>query len=165
MIICLGDWQFDVDIPLNMEISTFQAKDHCLCGYCKNYYRTIDQQYPALRPFLAGFGIDIEGPDELSPFEPTVYEASYIVNGKILSVTNQPIYVDGIPVAVISSQVADMDTVRPEPYFVLVVGLMELPWVLEEDPNQVVSPANELSYLKRMEDKLLKRLANHEFSS
>lgn len=49
-----------------------------------------------------------------------------------------------------------MDTVRPKPYFVLIIGLMEQPWLLDEDPTQVISPANEESYLQRMEKKLLK---------
>ena len=158
MIITIGDWLFDADVALNMEISSFQADDHCTCGYCRNYYKAVDASYPSLRPFLARFGINIEGPDELSPFEPTIYEASYIINGHILKESDQNIYVDGIPVSVIKSFDADMDTERPEPYFVLVVGLMELPWLLDEPEDQVVSPANEPAYIERMRKKLLNRL-------
>ena len=158
MIITIGDWCFDVDVSINMEISAIQADDHCTCGYCRNYYKTVDDVYPSLRPFLARFGIDIEGPDELSPFEPTIYEASYIINGQILSCSNQNIFVDGIPVSVVRSCDADMDTERTEPYFVLVIGLMELPWRLDEAQDQVISPANDASYIERMQNKLLKRM-------
>lgn len=158
MDIQVCDWQFDVDIALNMEISSNQAAEHCLCGYCRNYYQAIDQVCPSLRTFLARFGVDIEGPDELSPFEPTIYEVSYIVNGRILKSSEHHLYVDGIPVKVLTSKQADMDTVRPESYFVLVIGLVELPWLIDEDPSQVISPANEGSYLQRMERKLLNRL-------
>lgn len=158
MLIYVDGWQFDVDIAMNMEISGKQAAEHCMCGYCRNYYRAVDRVYSTLRPFLAKFGVDIEGPDELSPFEPTIYEASYIVNGSILKSSDRVFYVDGIPVKTLNSTEADMDTVRPEPYFVLVIGLMELPWVLSEDPTQVISPANEDAYLQRMERKLLTRL-------
>ena len=161
MLISVQDWQFDVDVALNMEISSGQAADHCLCGYCRNFYQAVDSTYPSLRPFLARFGADIEGPDELSPFEPTIYEASYIIHGKVLSCGHQPIFVDGIPVVVKNGKKADMDTERPEPYFVMLVGLMELPWLLSEDPADVVSLANEPSYLARMEKKLLERIGDN----
>ena len=153
----IGSWLVEVDVPLNMEISGAQAMDHCSCGYCRNFYKAVDVVCPTLRPFLAKLGIDVEGPDELSPFEPTIYEASYIVNGRVLESSGDRISIDGIPVKILTSDQADMDTVRPEPYFVLVIGLMELPWLLEEDPAEVISPANEEKYLQRMQRKLMDR--------
>lgn len=165
MVIEIHDWRFEVDISTNMEISSAQADDHCMCGYCRNFYAMIDTAYPTLRPFLAKFGVHVEGPDELSPFEPTIYEASYIIHGRILQRSDQHFSVDGIPVEVLSSDDADMDTDRPEPYFVLVIGLMELPWALDEDPAQVVSPANEDAYLERMEQKLLRRMQDQTLYS
>lgn len=161
----IGSWLVDADVSLNMEISAKQAREHCSCGYCRNFYAAVDTACPSLRPFLAKLGIDVEGPDELSPFEPTIYEVSYIVNGAILSCTNERVFIDGIPVKILSSDHADMDTVRPKPYFVLVIGLMELPWLLEEDPAEVISPANEENYLKRMERKLLDRAAEENLYS
>lgn len=165
MKICVNDWVFNVDVPLNMEISSAQAKEHCTCGYCRNYYAAIDKACPTLRPFLANFGIDIEGPDELSPFEPTIYEASYIINGTIAQPSESGFFIDWIPVKVLSSQRADMDTERPDPYFVFVVGLIELPWVLQEDPADVISPANEAAYLQRMQNKLLTRMCDADITS
>ena len=160
MLLSVHNWQFDVDVSLNMEISSAQAADHCMCGYCRNFYAAIDSACPSMRTFLAQFGADIEGPDELSPFEPTIYEASYIINGTIGRTSDFDLSVDGIPVRIVKSENADMDTVRPEPYFVLVIGLIELPWVLDEDPLEVISPANEEAYLRRMEKKLLDRLGD-----
>lgn len=165
MQIQLGSWVFDVDISLNMQITAQQAKEHCTCGYCRNYYAAIDGAYPALRRFLSDFGIHVEGPDELCPFEATIYEASYIVNGSILHSSQEKIFIDSVPVRVLSSMEADMDTIRPEPYFVLVIGLIELPWLLDEPADQVVSPANEECYLQRMQDKLLKRAAAEDLYS
>ena len=165
MVLSVHNWKFEVNVPLNMEISSAQAADHCMCGYCRNFYQSVDAAYPTLRTFLAQFGADIEGPDELSPFEPTIYEASYIINGSILAASEEMFSVDGIPVRVLPSSQADMDTIRPEPYFVLVIGLMELPWVLDEDPLEVISPANEDAYLKRMEQKLLDRMSYGAISS
>lgn len=165
MLLTVHNWQFDVDVPLNMEISSAQAADHCKCGYCRNFYESIDYACPSLRPFLAQFGTDIEGPDELSPFEPTIYEASYIINGTIRKASDEQFSIDSVPVRVLRSEYADIDTVRPEPYFVLMIGLIELPWVLDEDPLEVISPANEDAYLQRMEIKLLDRLEQETLCS
>lgn len=161
----IGPWLVDVDIPLNMEISAAQAREHCTCGYCRNFYAAVDVVCPSLRPFLAKMGIDAEGPDELSPFEPTIYEVSYIINGSILESSDEQILIDGIPVKILASSQADMDTTRPEPYFVLIIGLMELPWLMDEDPAQVISPANEDNYLQRMQRKLLDRAAEENLFS
>ena len=76
----------------------------------------------------------------------------------------QAMYVDGIPLRIFSSQNADMDTERAEPYFVLQFGLMELPWSLNEPACDVLSPANEPAYIQRMNEKLLKLLQETEVS-
>lgn len=165
MILEIGDWVLDADIQLTMELSVSQAKEHCDCGYCRNFYASVDAAYPSMRTFLSQFGLDIEGPDELSPFEPTIYEATYIVQGNILRAGSTPLFIDGVPLLVKSAKEADLDTVHPEPYFALCVGLMELPWTLTEDRDEVVSPANEDAYLQRMQRKLLERLQNDTFYS
>lgn len=159
IVVKLNDWIFDVDIDLTMERSAYQAQEHCDCSYCRNFYRSLDASNPDMRPFLAVFGIDPMGPDELCPFEPTIYEVSYIVNGTILQ-TGTPFRIGDIPVKVLSSTDADMDTERSEPYFVLIIGLLELPWALDEDPREVISPANEDSFLNRMKAKLLARITD-----
>ena len=157
MLISLADWQLDVDVELSMEISASQAADHCTCGYCRNYYTALDQTYPTIRPFLSKFGLDAEAPDELCPFEPTIYEASYIVQGEIVHFGSQPLLIDGVPLNIYSSKQSDIYTEHPAPYFVLRIGLLELPWCLPEPMAQVVSPANEEEFLSRMQQKLLQR--------
>jgi len=144
-------------VQTNMEYSSMQAMEHCTCGYCRNYYQSIDGSYPSIRPFFAQFGIDIEGPDELSPFEPTIYEATFVINGCILQVGSPCLVVNGIPVTVRTMEEADLETERPLPYFALTVGLLELPWVLDEPMEDVISPANEEAYMERMRLKLLRR--------
>ena len=165
MRIQLGGWVLDVDVDLNMQITAEQARDHCTCGYCRNFYATVDSVCPSLRPFLSKLGICADGPDELCPFEPTIYEVSYIVNGSILSRSSETITIDSVPVRILSTDEADMDTIRPEPYFVLVIGLIELPWVLDEPADQVISPANEENYMQRMRNKLLSRIESDELYS
>ena len=158
MHLALGDWLLDVDIELTMSISAAQAIEHCDCGYCRNFYATLDAEYPSIRPFLMKFGLYAEAPDELCPFEPTIYEVTYIVQGTILHFGMQNLTIDGIPLKICSSQQADMYTEHPEPYFTLCIGLLELPWSLSEPMNQVISPANEEENLLRMQQKLLQRL-------
>ena len=74
------------------------------------------------------------------------------------------LYVDGIPVRILKSDAADMDTERPEPYFVLLFGLMELPWLLDEPAEDVISPANDPAYIERMKEKLIKLMNETELS-
>ena len=59
-----------------------------------------------------------------------------------------PMMVDGVPV---TAEPVDED------HFMLEVGEMLLPWILSEDPNEVVSPANEPEFLEKMYRKLLLR--------
>ena len=151
----LGDWLLDVDVSSTMERTGRHADDHCECGYCRNFYLTVDKAYPNIRPFFAQFGVNIEGPDEFCPYEPTICEASYIICGKIVRHGTQQIHVDGIPV-LISSEL-DLDHVPPQPSFGMTVGLLELPWVLEEPMEDVISPANDPACLERMWKKLLSR--------
>lgn len=56
--------------------------------------------------------------------------------------------VDGVPV---------MADIRDGEQFMLEVGEMVLPWVLEEDMDEVISPANEPEFLEKMYRKLLSR--------
>ena len=161
----IGDWVLDVDVPFTMELSVSQAQEHCTCGYCRNFYAAVDTCFPSMRPFLAKFGLDIEGPDELCPFEPTIYEATYIVQGSIRQKGTMPLYIDGIPLIIKTALEADLGTEHPQPYFALCIGLMELLWVLEESQEDVISPANEAAYLERMQNKLLARAENEEIYS
>lgn len=165
MILAISDWVLDVAVATNMDYSAKQALEHCTCGYCRNFYQAIDSTYPNVRPFLAQFGLNVEGPDELSPFEPTIYEATYVVNGSILQTGSAAPVVNGIPVTIMTAEEADLDTERPMPYFAMTIGLIELPWILEEPIDEVVSPANEEAYMQRMWKKILKRAEQEDVYS
>ncbi len=154
MILSLGDWKFDIDLDATMEYSANEAREHCTCAYCRNFYAAVDDTYPGLRPFLAQFGLDAEAPEELMPFDDGVYDVTYAVCGKILQ-QGRPLYIDGIPVY--PQMDSDVNIGCPGPYFVLSVGLFQLPWVLDEPFEEVVSTANEPGFLKRMLRKLLGR--------
>ena len=148
MTITVEDWVFDIDPVKTKEHTNFAVNSHCTCGYCENYYQAVDQVCPDLRIFLDRFFLDVEGPSEMYPFEPTLCFLAYKVFGRIVQVGNGPIMVDGVPVM---GQIIDEST------FKLEVGELELPWILEEDMDEVVSPANEPEFLERMYRIMIKR--------
>ena len=148
MVLQVNDWVFDIDVEKTKEHSSFALKSHCICGYCVNYYTCVKDVYPDLEPFLERFFLEIEGPSEMYPIEPTLYLIGYKVYGSIKQVGNGPIMIDGLP---IMGEKIDEET------FKLEVGEIPMPWVLEEDMNEIISPANEPEFMERMYKRLIER--------
>ena len=142
MILNIFDWSFDVDIEATEVHTTKNSADHCTCAYCKNYYEAVHRTYPELVAFLGQFGVNIFGPSELMPFEPTYLLACYRIHGSILQWGCKALSAGDVRITV---ETADNGT------FFLWVGEMELPWLQEEDCDEVVSPANLPEFLERME--------------
>ena len=151
MVLQINDWVFQIDPERTHEHSSFVSSEHCTCSYCENYYRTAALVYPNLKGFLAKFGLLADAPSEMYPIEPTLYLVGYRVFGKILTYGVAPMMIDGVPVT--AEPVDDV-------HFMLELGEMPLPWVLSEDPNEVISPANEPEFLEKMYRKLLLRNRN-----
>lgn len=143
MILKIADWRFWVDVQATSQRTEKYSTDHCTCAYCKNYYDTVEETYPALREFLDHFGIHMSGPCELMPFEPTLMLACYRVDGQILQWGREELYADGVSVMV---EAGDEET------FLLWVGEAELPWVQPENMEDVISPANLPEFMERMMD-------------
>ncbi len=154
MILEIADWTFEVDMEATMAYSAQEAKEHCACAYCRNFYAAVDLTYPQLRPFLTQFGLDLEAPEELMPFDDGSYEAVYAVSGKVLKV-GKDLEIGGI--CVYFDSPLEINTGCPAPCFLVDLGLFSLPWVLEETFEDVISPANEPGFLMRMLRKLLGR--------
>ena len=156
MILQIADWIFDVDISATMEYSAHIWEDHCECGYCRNFYETLDGAYPSLKPFLRQFGMNSLTPEEMSPIEPTLCMVSYCFSGTIVKRGIYPVDT-GEVVFTVSTHTENPLYEPPfgEPFFVFTTGLLELPWVLDEDMNEVISPANEPEYMERMMNRLL----------
>lgn len=148
MTLGIDDWIFDIDPVKTKEHSSFALRTHCNCGYCENYYRSAEAACPELRPFLEQFFVEIQGPSEMYPIEPTLCLLGYKVYGRIIQVGRGPVMVGGVPV---------MPQPRDGELFMLEVGELELPWVLDEDMDEVVSPANEPEFLENMYRKILQR--------
>ena len=134
MILEFSDWLFVADVPANRLYCAEEAEDRCNCAYCRNFYRTVDKKYPGLRYFLSRFGMDLETPESLVPITHLVYQVSYTVQGRILRTGAVPIFVDDVAIT------AEEEN---EPgYFTLHFGLMDLPWVLDEDPAALTPPVS-----------------------
>ena len=141
MIIKLGDWRFQVDVEATAERSRKYSYEHCQCAYCKNFYDAVDVAHPGLRPVMEQFGVHLEGPIELMPFEPTFMLACYRVDGHILQWGKSRLSVKGVPII---PEAGDQDT------FLLWVGELQLPWLQDEAVEDVVSPANFPEFMERM---------------
>jgi len=155
MILHVADWVFDVDIPATMAYSAGIWEDHCTCGYCRNFYETLNESYPQLKGFLEKFGMNSLTPEEMSPIEPTLCIASYCIGGAVVKHGIYPIDIGGVVLTVDTQADPLYHPSCGNPFFVLTTGLLELPWVLDEDMDEVVSPANEPEYLQRMMNRLL----------
>lgn len=166
MILEIDDWKFDIDLTTTMEYSANEAADHCICAYCRNFYAAVDDTYPDLRPFLSNFGIDIEGPDEMIPyFPPSECEAYYAVGGRIIKKGRGPIIVNGLTIFPQLAEEAMVNTRITGPCFFLLAGLMILPWILDESMEDVESPANQPSFMKRIWTRLFNRRPKNEITS
>ena len=146
MVISLADWEFSVDCDATWAYTQKCSEDHCTCPYCENFYENVDRACPNLRPVLSRFGIYLNGPCEVMPFEPTIVAACYRVTGRITKRGQSRLYVDDVA---LRPEEADDNT------FFLWVGEMELPWTQEEDMDEVLSPANQPEFMDRMMQRLL----------
>lgn len=132
MILELSDWLFFADVDSTRSYCAEEASQRCTCGYCRNFYATVDKAYPDLRYFLSRFGVDIEAPESLIPITSDLYQASYVVQGKILRTGSEPIWVHDIAVTMEEDDEPD--------WFIINLGLMELPWMLPQSPDTVPKP-------------------------
>lgn len=160
MILQLDDWKFDIDMARTMEYSAAEAADHCDCAYCRNFYEDVDHATPALRPFLAQFGLHIEAPDVLYPYDTApdrmCYEGKYVVFGSIIQHGSKRFDFGNGYVYPMNDTEFDLDA----PYFVLSLEELEMSWVLDEPLKEVVSSANLPSFLQKMWDRLLGKKKN-----
>ena len=162
MILQIDDWIFDVDTTRTMEYSAAEAAEHCDCAYCRNFYAAVDNTHPALRPFLAQFGLDVEAPEEM--FNPSVFEKSldympiYVVYGKILRSGQYEMAAGRVNIVARKAE-------NGADYFLLDCYEVSMPWVLDEPIEEVISPANEPSFLQKMWKKLLSITGNNSLQS
>ena len=156
MVLNIQDWCFQVEPEETFARTTQNSKDHCTCGYCKNFYETVPMAYPEVISFLDQFGAEFHGPSEVMPFLPTYILACYRISGKILKFGRTGLSADQIP---ITPEYAD------ETSFYLWVGEMALPWIQDEPEEDVISPANLPEFMDRMEEIWLLRHGSDSIQS
>lgn len=156
MVIRLSDWKFLVDVEETVQYTHNCSLDHCTCPYCQNFYENMDRAEPSLRPVLSKFGIFLNGPCEVMPFEPTLVAACYRVTGQILSRGESSLHINGVQ---LRPEEADDTT------FFLWIGPIELPWTQEEDMDEVISPANQPEFMDRMMARWLQWAGEEDISS
>lgn len=159
MILRVNDWEFDIDMERTMAYSAAESAEHCNCAYCRNFYETVDVHCSQLRPFLAQFGLQIDAPDELMPYDVADriwYEGKYAVFGKINVFGKDRIFLENVSIW----PMKDASFTLEGAYFVLNLEDMDLPWALQEPLKDVISPANEPTFLKIMWDRLLGKMNN-----
>jgi hypothetical protein len=158
--------QLDIDLDGTMLHQAKEAENPCDCAYCRNFSAAIDGAYPNLRSFLAQFGLDITLADESMPYDQPNqmwYENVYCVCGRILSGDETTVEIDGTEVYFHSEH--QINSACPQPRFYITVGMMRLPWVLDEPVADVISPANDPSFLQKMWNRLLTRYGKLKIKS
>lgn len=161
MILKIADWEFDIDMERTMAYSAAETAEHCDCAYCRNFYAAVDFDCPALRIFLAQFGIDVEAPDVLMPYDKipgpdgldnlVLYSGKYVVFGSIVKQGKTRFALGAADLWANEDTEFSFDA----PYFVLTLEESLIRWVIDEPFEEVVSPANEPSFLEKMWDRLL----------
>ena len=121
-----------------------------------NFYENIDRSEPSLRPVLSKFGIYLNGPCEVMPFEPNLVAACYRVTGQILNKGESSLHINDVA---LRPEEEDENT------FFLWIGPLDLPWTQTENMDEVISPANQPEFLDRMMQRWLKRAGEEEILS
>lgn len=114
----------------------YQTHSLCDCEGCRNFYAQIKGMYPELEAFLAEFGVDIARPDEMPWFEMNdqiQYTPCYTVVGNIEKMGTDEIDIGNQSIVVYRSgdPFTDISNEQSEPYFILDVFSIYLPWVLD----------------------------------
>ena len=119
------------------EINSYQ----CDCSYCRNYYISFKDKYPKTSTFIEGFGLDINFPLEVMPLpydskDKTMgYTVYYPVKGEIFNEIFE-LKLEGLYIRVLKESDSKNLCPKPkmeEPYLLMEINGIKLPWLLDED--------------------------------
>lgn len=133
------DINFDYDITKEYR---FKYEIQCDCAYCRNYYKAFKINYPNTSDFLEELGLDIEFPLEIMPLEYNKLEdkMEYISYYPIKGSTNKNkliLNLDQAEIRVLKGSDRNNPCPNPkmkEPYLLIEIARIKLPWVLDENP-------------------------------
>lgn len=152
MRIELEDWLLEVDTAKTAAYSMEEYAGRCTCGYCRNYYAAVDPAYPHIRGFMEQFGIHIEAPDELMPYEVNGdmwCDGLFAVSGRILRKGRGSIHLDQLRISFEELSEVSVNHGFQGECFVICVSGMILPWVLDEPMEEINSPVKSRSLFDR----------------
>ena len=114
-------------------------KDLCQCGYCLNYYKQVEKEYPDLIDYFALLGIDIRKPFETIPLEVDdkgyidYIGSQYIVFGS--NIDFKSTIVNETRIDIVETHPS---TEISEEHFVIEIEPIKLRWVIENCDNKEV---------------------------
>lgn len=156
MILEIDGWKFQIFDVTTRKYYAREVAGHCTCATCRNFYQTVDNVCPELRPFLARFGVHVEAPDSMSAPIQTICDCYYAVCGKILEAGEEPIFIGNTVVYPQTCEDAMVDTDMDEPYFFLYISPLNVPWVLEEPMETIDTPEKEQQVISKILSKWIK---------
>lgn len=148
---------FHVDRDKTFKYYTTHAL--CDCDGCQNFYKQIKGLFPELEDFLDKFGVDIAKPDEMPWYDidnHIQYTPYYTVTGKIEKINTQKMDIGNLNVVFYQSgsPYTDIPNEQTEPYFIIGVSIIDLPWILDTPFPSVPAKKN---FIMRLFSKLKKK--------
>lgn len=116
----------------------------CTCAYCENYAEAFRMNYPHTSELLETFSVAVEHPLETMPFQydqekkEIDYMAFYAIKGTLRE-KMIPMEHEGLQIQFVGSKEGENLCPKPEmeePYFLIWLDQVRLPWVLEKEPEE-----------------------------
>lgn len=121
----------------------FKYEKQCSCSYCRNYYKTFKEKYPQTSKFLKKLGLDPDYPLEImlslydEPENQMDYLSFYPAKGS-MGEDEISVSIEGLEIKVFKGSSKEIPCPKPqmeEPYLLVGISGVILPWILDEDPE------------------------------
>ena len=114
----------------------YAAHSICDCDGCQNFYRQIKGQFSELERFLTELGVDISRPDNIMWYDADNcigYNPCYTVTGNIKAFGEYEIDFGYLNAVFYQGDdpTHDIPNEQTEPYFVIEIFNITLPWVID----------------------------------
>ncbi len=139
MFIDINDFNIEVDTKTTS--AYYEKNTVCDCLVCQNFHRLIKDN-KLLFDFLSPLGIKISKPDEIFWWDENAqaqtvhYNPTYTVNGNLNGCDEIKITLGEMNVRIYKGNIPNENT---EPYFVIEIYGVILPWKMDELFNEVFS--------------------------
>lgn len=120
-----------------------EYESQCDCAYCWNYYKTFRAKYLETTKLLEEFGLDIVFPLEIMPlqYDELKNEKEYISFYPVKGTIDQDeirVDLEGLIISIFKGSESINPCPSPkmdEPYLLIGVSGIKLPWVIDENPD------------------------------